>query len=106
MSVSAKLDTLDKKLKEKNQELGQTTEEEQAEIKGDIQKFTVNREQLQKKREILEEKLHDGRLLSESEERRYVEYITCIILFILGLQMPDLICLSVGFKFQTQFVLC
>lgn len=73
LTVSTKLDSVDKKLEEKSKELAQTPEAHQAQVKEEIQRLSENREKLNKQRLVLEKKLQDGRILSGPEERRMIE---------------------------------
>ena len=72
LTVSSKLDSVEKLLDEKTRELSQTPVERQQQIKGEIDVLLSNRDKIQKQRIILEEKLQEGRLLSPVEERRYI----------------------------------
>ncbi|XP_033751505.1 LOW QUALITY PROTEIN: kinesin-like protein KIF27 [Pecten maximus] len=73
LTVSTKLNSVDKKLEEKSKELAQTPEEHQAQVKDEIQTLSDSREKLNKQRLVLEKKLQDGRILSGPEERRMIE---------------------------------
>ena len=74
LTVSSKLDSVEKLLDEKTRELSQTPVERQQQIKGEIDVLLSNRDKIQKQRIILEEKLQEGRLLSPVEERRYYTF--------------------------------
>ncbi|XP_048780280.1 kinesin-like protein KIF27 isoform X2 [Ostrea edulis] len=73
LTVSSKLDTVDRMIDEKSRELTNTPFEDQQRIKEELGLLQGNRDTLQKKRGVLEEKLQDGRLLSPQEERRLIE---------------------------------
>lgn len=57
---------------EKSRELTHTPVEDQQRVKEELSLLQGNRDTLEKKRRVLEEKLHEGRLLSAPEERRWV----------------------------------
>ncbi|XP_076114005.1 kinesin-like protein KIF27 isoform X2 [Mytilus galloprovincialis] len=73
LSVSMKLDTLDKRLEEKTSELSKTPTEQQQFVKEEMSKFQEGRDKLARQRTVLENKLREGRLLSGQEERRIIE---------------------------------
>ena len=70
LSVSTKLETLDKRLEEKTNELSKTPTEQQQFVKEEMGKLQEGRDKLGRQRTILEDKLREGRLLSGQEERR------------------------------------
>ena len=70
LSVSTKLETLDKRLEEKTNELSKTSTEQQQFVKEEMGKLQEGRDKLGRQRTILEDKLREGRLLSGQEERR------------------------------------
>ncbi|KAJ8298884.1 hypothetical protein KUTeg_022944 [Tegillarca granosa] len=73
LSVSTKLESVDKKLEEKSKELSKAPEDIQNEMKEEIHKLKQAREKLQKQKDGLEDKIHNGKLISEQEERRIIE---------------------------------
>ncbi|KAL3842329.1 hypothetical protein ACJMK2_020357 [Sinanodonta woodiana] len=73
LSVSAKLETVDQMLEEKKRELAHTPDVQKPVVQEEIQKLKHSREKLQKQRGQLDEKLHEGSLLSDEEERRLIE---------------------------------
>ncbi|XP_078332437.1 kinesin-like protein KIF27 isoform X3 [Crassostrea virginica] len=73
LTVSTKLDTVDRMIDEKSRELTHTPVEDQQRVKEELSLLQGNRDTLEKKRRVLEEKLHEGRLLSAPEERRMIE---------------------------------
>ncbi|XP_045174185.2 kinesin-like protein KIF27 isoform X3 [Mercenaria mercenaria] len=73
LSVSSKLDMVERKLEEKSRELAQTPDLRAEPLKEDIEKLCQTRDKLQKQRALLDEKLHGGSLLSGNEERRLIE---------------------------------
>ncbi|KAJ8298888.1 hypothetical protein KUTeg_022948 [Tegillarca granosa] len=73
LSVSTKLESVDKKLEEKSKELSKAPEDIQNEMKEEIHKLKQAREKLQKQKDGLEDKIHNGKLISEQEERRQLE---------------------------------
>ena len=70
MKISAKLDTVDKKIEEKKKELVDTPEEQRKQLKEDIGRLKHSREKLKKQRSAVDEKIHEGQVLSPEEERR------------------------------------
>ncbi|XP_064634767.1 kinesin-like protein KIF27 isoform X2 [Lineus longissimus] len=73
LSVANKLEAVEKKLQEKTREMAQTPEEERAELQKEVQNLEHGREVLMRQRNVLDEKLHGGNLLSADEERRLIE---------------------------------
>ncbi|XP_061178029.1 kinesin-like protein KIF27 isoform X2 [Saccostrea echinata] len=73
LTVSSKLDTVDRMIDEKSRELAHTPLEDQQRIKEELGLLQGNRDTLQKKRGVLEEKLQEGRLMSPQDERRLIE---------------------------------
>ncbi|KAL4224634.1 Kinesin-like protein kif27 [Mactra antiquata] len=73
LTVSTKLDMVERKLEEKSRELAQTPDSRGIAIKEDIEKLQQTRDKLHKQRALLDDKLHGGSLLSGSEERRLIE---------------------------------
>ncbi|XP_067655399.1 kinesin-like protein KIF27 [Haliotis asinina] len=73
VSVSLKLENVEKKIEEKRKELTQTTEDEQESVKEEIARLKRSREKLQKSRGVMDEKLREGSILSAKEERRLIE---------------------------------
>lgn len=68
--MSTKLDTVDRMIDEKNRELAHTSQGDQQRVREELGLLQSNRDTLQKKRAVLEEKLQEGKLLSGQEERR------------------------------------
>lgn len=68
--MSTKLDTVDRMIDEKNRELAHTPKGDQQRVREELGLLQGNRDMLQKKRAVLEEKLKEGKLLSGQEERR------------------------------------
>ncbi|XP_041366340.1 kinesin-like protein KIF27 [Gigantopelta aegis] len=73
VKISAKLDTVDKKIEEKKKELAETPEEQKKQLKEDIAHLKHTREKLRKQRSAMDEKIHEGQVLSPKEERRLIE---------------------------------
>lgn len=73
LTLSSKIDQVDRKLEEKSKELSQSQENGAETIKADIEKLRQTRDTLQQRRSLLDDKLHGGRLLSGPEERRLLE---------------------------------
>eukprot|EP00105_Crassostrea_gigas_P031496 XP_011454206.1 PREDICTED: kinesin-like protein KIF27 isoform X3 [Crassostrea gigas] len=73
LTVSTKLDTVDRMIDEKNRELAHTSQGDQQRVREELGLLQSNRDTLQKKRAVLEEKLQEGKLLSGQEERRMIE---------------------------------
>lgn len=73
LTVSTKLDTVDRMIDEKNRELAHTPQGDQQRVREELGLLQSNRDTLQKKRAVLEEKLQEGKLLSGQEERRMIE---------------------------------
>ena len=72
VAVSSKLEVVERKLEEKGRELIHTPENRSEMIKEEMDKLQQVRDKLQKQRGLLDVKLHEGSLLSASEERRLV----------------------------------
>ncbi|KAH3886113.1 hypothetical protein DPMN_010114 [Dreissena polymorpha] len=74
LSVSTKIDMVERKLEEKSRELATNQDSHRADtVKEDIEKLRQTRDKLNKQRSMLDDKLHGGSLLSASEERRVLE---------------------------------
>ena len=70
--MSAKIESVERKLEEKNRELLQTPDgRPAASIKEEVDKLRQVRDKLQKQRATLDDKLEEGSLLTEEEDRRY-----------------------------------
>ena len=70
MSVANKLESVERKMEEKNEELSASPEEKQLKHREELKSLQQGRERLLKQRHVLEDKLHEGTLLSPEEERR------------------------------------
>lgn len=70
LSVSSKIDLVDRKLEEKSRELAQTPVSVSDGVRDEMDKLRLTRDKLHKQRSLLDDKLHDGSLLSASEERK------------------------------------
>lgn len=70
LTVSTKLDSVEKRIAGKSKELSVTPEEHQQQVREEIQKLRHGRDKLMKQRSGLDEKLHEGSILSAQEERR------------------------------------
>ncbi|XP_064601119.1 kinesin-like protein KIF27 [Liolophura sinensis] len=73
LTVSTKLDSVEKRIAEKSKELSVTPEERQQQVREEIQKLRQGRDKLTRQRSGLDEKLHEGSILSAQEERRLIE---------------------------------
>ncbi|XP_046330087.2 kinesin-like protein KIF27 isoform X1 [Haliotis rufescens] len=73
VSMSLKLENVEKKIEEKRKELSQAAEDEQENVKEEISRLKRSREKLQKSRGVMDEKLREGSILSAKEERRLIE---------------------------------
>ena len=70
--MSTKLEVVERKLEEKGRELIRTPDNRSEAIREEMDKLQQVRDKLQKQRSVLDDKLHEGSLLSASEERRLV----------------------------------
>ena len=70
LSVSNKLEAVEKKLQDKTREMATTPQAERADLEKEVASLEHGRETLMKQRNALDEKLHEGNLLSADEERR------------------------------------
>ncbi|KAK3104146.1 hypothetical protein FSP39_024813, partial [Pinctada imbricata] len=73
LTVSSKLDSVEKILDEKTRELAHTPVDRQQQLVDEIGMLRGQRDKIQKQRVVLEEKLHEGKVLSPAEERRMIE---------------------------------
>ena len=76
VAVSTKLELVERKLEDKGRELIHTPDNRSEGIREEMSKLQQVRDKLQQQRSTLDVKLHEGTLLSQSEERRWVG---CII---------------------------
>ena len=68
--VSARLDSVEHKLEERCQELSQLPPEQRQAVKEEVRQLTQKRDKLHQERQAIDNKLHDGEILSLQEERR------------------------------------
>ncbi|KAK7479550.1 hypothetical protein BaRGS_00029187 [Batillaria attramentaria] len=71
--VSARLDSVEHKIEERRQELGQLPAEQWQVAKEEIQQLKHKRDKLHRERQTIDNKLHEGKILSAAEERRLIE---------------------------------
>lgn len=77
LTLSTKLETVERKLEEKKKELPEVTEDRKMQVKEEILKLRQTRDKLNKQRSLVDEKLKEGKMLSVEEERRPVFLIKC-----------------------------
>lgn len=77
MSVSTKLETVEKILEEKSKEMAGTPRDAQPKLKEDITKLQQAKDKLRKQKSVLDTKHHNGAMLSKQEERRYGLSVLC-----------------------------
>ena len=70
--MSAKMDSVERRLEEKRRELPDTGEEGRAKVKEEIHKLKHMREKLGRQRGEIEDTLRAGTVLAPEEERRWV----------------------------------
>lgn len=68
--MSTRLDSVEHHLEEKRQELTQLPAEQRALAKEEIQQLKHKREKLFREQQNINNKLHEGKILSSAEERR------------------------------------
>lgn len=71
MTVSTRLDSVEHKLEEKRQEFNLLPVDQRSAAKEEIHQLKNKREKLFKERQLIDNKLHEGKILSGAEERRY-----------------------------------
>ena len=70
LRVSTKLESVERRIQEKSQELCDTPQEKQGSIKDEVKVMNKGRDQLRQQRNKLDDKLREGAILSRQEERR------------------------------------
>ena len=70
MTVSSKLESVERKMEEKCKELSQTPRDHQTKVKEEFKELQKGREKLKKQWQVLDTKLQEGTILSPQEERR------------------------------------
>ena len=68
--MSMKLDSVDRRIREKTEEASGTPRERQGAVRDELRMLQAGREKLKVKWEELDSKLKEGAILSEEEERR------------------------------------
>ncbi len=73
LTLTTKLDSVDRRIGEKTHEMVITPREQQSKLKDELKSLSQGRDKLKKQRTMLDSKLHEGSVLSPQEERRLFE---------------------------------
>ena len=71
LRVSTKLESVERRLEEKNREIVETPRDKQGSLKEEVKVIYKGRDVLRQQRTHLDDKLRDGAILTAQEERRY-----------------------------------
>ncbi len=74
LTVSTKLESVERRIDEKSREVAATPRTSQAQIKEELKALQQGRDRLKKQRDILDTRLQEGAILSPQEERRSVHW--------------------------------
>ena len=70
MTVSTKLESMDRRIEEKAKEISATPRDEQGRLKEELRSLQLGRDNLRKQKVVLDSKLQDGATLTPQEQRR------------------------------------
>ena len=70
LTVSTKLESMDRRIEEKTKEISATPEDEQGRLKEELRSLQQGRDKLRKQKAVLDSKLQDGATLTPQEQRR------------------------------------
>lgn len=73
MTVSTKLESMDRRIEEKSKEIAATPREGQARTREELKSLQQEKEKLLKRKQVLDAKMKEGAVLSPQEQRRFLE---------------------------------
>ena len=70
MTVSTKLESMDRRIEEKTKEISATPRDGQGKLKEELRTLQQGRDKLKKQKALLDSKLQEGAILTPQEHRR------------------------------------